>query len=138
MAERVLGTGVELRLPCDNWDEDTLRQVRGTSDGLVVEAQVFVDVEDDGRRFRVGGTTGLGAGMTVPTDADPTTALVQAAYETREMHLGDLLGHMRRGNCDVTRFEFYAAPFRIELADDLREALADAWKGRAPRPTADA
>ena len=33
---------------------------------------------------------------------------------------------------DLTRFEFYAAPFRIELAGDLRDRLARAWEGRDP------
>ena len=88
-------------------------------------------MEDDGRSYRVGGTTSWGSGLT--SDSDPTSALVQIAYEARERHLGDLLGDMRIGDCDVTRFEFYAAPFHIELAEPLRELLEPAWRERPPR-----
>ncbi len=94
------------------------------------EAQVFAELEDDGERYRVGGTSRVGTA--VPLCDDPTTALVRIAQRAREDHLGDLLGDLRRGGCDATRFEFYATPFHIELADDLRECLVASWQERPP------
>ena len=130
MAERVLGTGVELRL---RTADAYAALERGDDPGEVaIEAQVFTDVADDGRRYRVGGVTAWSEGWVLASGFDPTSALVAIADEMRE-NLGDLLGDMRRGGCDVTRFEFYASPFRIELDDPLREALGDRWNERPPR-----
>jgi ATPase subunit of ABC transporter with duplicated ATPase domains len=42
------------------------------------------------------------------------------------------LGDLRIGGSETTRWEFYAAPFRIELADDLRERLRMSWEDREP------
>lgn len=115
MAERLLGTGVELRLLRDEggWlglvgQEDRLEARRledllESGRGVLVETQVFVDLEDGGRRL-----------------------------DARDGHLGDLLGDLRIGGSDTTRWEFYAAPFRIELGDDLRERLRGSWEGREP------
>jgi hypothetical protein len=130
MGERVVGTGVELRLPSRPDEHD--QHAAPPAGEIPVVAQVFVEVEDVGRRYRVGGTTVLSSGYGIAPGSDPTTDLVRIAYETREEHLGDLLGDMRMGGCDVTRFEFYAAPFEIELAAPLREALAGSWRDRPP------
>lgn len=115
------------RFPDEREDPPDLDEKTGE---LIIEVQVFADLEDSGRRYRVGGT--VQRGPLVPLSEDPTTALVHIADEARQTHLGDLLGDLRTAGCDVTRFEFYAAPFRIELADDLRDRLADSWRDRPP------
>jgi hypothetical protein len=119
--EKVVGTGVELRVGPE-----------AAAGGIAVEAQTFCEGEDDGGGFRMGGVVASSSGWVLPAGEDPTSALVAIAYEMREQHLGDLLGDMRMNDFDVTRFEFYAAPFRVELAESLREALAGSWKGRPP------
>jgi len=40
---------------------------------------------------------------------------------------------MRSGRLDLTRFEFYSAPFRIEPTSTLRERLSGTWEGREPQ-----
>ncbi len=59
----------------------------------------------------------------VPAAGDPTSELLRIAQEARELHLGDLLGDLRIGGYAITRFDFHAAPFRIELSPDLRDRL---------------
>jgi hypothetical protein len=50
------------------------------------------------------------------------------------MGMGPLYGDLVRDDGpDLTRWEFYSAPFHIELADDLRAHLAGTWRGRDPR-----
>lgn len=128
MTEMLLRTGVELRLPT----ERTLGHVLDSKpDEVMIEAQVFAEIEDDGACQRIGGTST--AGNVVTLSDDPTKALVQIAQGAREGHLPDLLGDLRSGGCDVTRFEFYATPFQIELAEDLRERLGRSWRERPPR-----
>jgi hypothetical protein len=43
------------------------------------------------------------------------------------MNLGPAFGDARIAGADVTRFECYSAPFRIELGADLRAILAGTW-----------
>ena len=62
-----------------------------------------------------------------------TTDLLELAQHQRDANLGVLLGDLRRAGYDVTRWEFYASPFRIELSDELREQLSGHWKEREPR-----
>lgn len=132
MAERLLSTGVELRLPTRWPDKGEVPPAVDERTGEVfVEAHVFAEMEDSGRRYRVGGS--VAGGETLPLGEDPTTTLVRIAHEARELSLGDLLGDLRIGGCDLTRFEFYAAPFQIELAADLRERLTGSWRERSPR-----
>src|SRR4051794_5602024 len=131
MAEVLLGTGVEVRLPRRWFDESDDPSVDDEKTNEVfVEFAVFADLEEDGCRYRMGGT--VGRGDAVSLSDDPTTALLKIAQEARELHLGDLLGDLRIGGCDLTRFEFYAAPFHVELDQDLRERLVGSWRGRAP------
>ena len=66
-------------------------------------------------------------------DGDPTTDLLELAQHQRDANLGVLLGDLRRAGYDVTRWEFYASLFRIELSDELREQLSGHWKEREPR-----
>ena len=131
MAERLLGTGAELRLPSRESDEhEDPPAVDPKTGELLLEVQVFAELVDDGRHVRVGGS--VGHGSSVSQAADPTTELLRIAHDARDTDLGDLLGDLRIGGLDVTRFEFHAAPFRIELGDTLRERLANSWRERPP------
>lgn len=63
---------------------------------------------------------------------DPTTVLFRYADDAWENQ--QLMGDIGHGDIDITRFEFYAAPHRVELSPALRERLATTpWKGRPPR-----
>jgi hypothetical protein len=94
VAERVVGTGVELSLvSADAYEALERGSVLGD---VAIEAQLFTDVDDDGRRYRVGGGTVRSGGWVLPAASDPTTVLVAIAKEMRE-YLGDLLGDMKRG-----------------------------------------
>ena len=96
---------------------------------LYVGWHVFADLEDDGRHFRLGGSWGMERPISL--NEDPTSALLEIVKEER-YHLGNLFGDLRMGNMDVTRWEFYAAPFKVELSPQLQARLAGAWQGRAP------
>ena len=54
------------------------------------------------------------------------------ALDSRD-HLGDALGDLRIAGEEVTRFEVYAAPFRIELTPGLMKLLSGRWDERDPR-----
>jgi hypothetical protein len=131
MPERLLGTGVTLRVPrCHAGDPKDPLSRDAKSGDLRVEIQVFAELEDGPRPYRIGGSLDRAS---VSSTADPTKELVALAHEAREVHLGNLLGDLRSGGCDITRFEFYSSPFRIELSPDLREAFRGVWKERPPR-----
>jgi hypothetical protein len=136
VAERVVGTGIELSLvSADAYNALERGSVPGD---FAIEAQLFTDVDDDGRRYRVGGSTvrsgGWGYCQPVLT---PRRCWSRSRKEMRE-DSGDLLGDMKRGGCDLTRFEFYASPFHIELDEALQEALRSGGKSarraRASKP----
>jgi len=131
MAERLLGTGVELRLP-SRWpaEHEDPAAVDPKTRKVFIEVQAFAELDDDGRHVRVGGSVGHGSSVSPATD--PTTELLRIAHDARDAHLGDLLGDLRIGGLDITRFAFHAAPFRIELGDSLRERLADSWHEHPP------
>ena len=132
MAEVLLGTGVELRLPRRAFDEsEDPPAVDEETSEVFVEVEVFADLEEHGRRYRMGGTVGRGAAVSL--SGDPTTSLLEIAHDARELQLGNLLGDLRISGSDLTRFEFYAAPFHVELAHDLRKRLEGSWRGRPPR-----
>lgn len=131
MPERLLRTGVVLRLPSSHPRDEALPFSPPTPDRIDVEVQVFAELQHEGRTHRIGGSFD---GGTLDRTADPT-ALISLAQTAREIHLGDLFGDVRIGGCDVTRFEFYAAPFRIELSGELNDEFATVWERRAPTPT---
>jgi hypothetical protein len=62
-----------------------------------------------------------------------TKPLIELALEQRELNLGTAFGDARIAGADVTRFECYAAPFRVELDDRLRAVLGGTWDERDPR-----
>ena len=39
---------------------------------------------------------------------------------------------MQGADCAITRWEFFSAPFSIELCEGLRARLANSWKDREP------
>jgi len=124
VAVRVLGTGTRIDVADDQ---------SGVAD-LTVQVEPFAELEVDGAARRYGGGHGFAE---LELDTDPTTQLVEAAHIQRELNLGNLLGDMKIGaRLDITRFELYSAPFRIELTDRLRAHLAGRWKGRDPRADA--
>jgi hypothetical protein len=145
MAARLVGTGVELMLfeeapfhdeldwpyPGDATPEDHAIAARVEAGTVVRTARrLFVELEEDGRRFPWAG--GWSSGPDVDIGSDPTSVLVAAAYDARE-DLGQTLLDFHRHGDDVTRFELYAAPFRIVLSEGLQKRLATSWKRRPPR-----
>lgn len=120
MADRCVQTGVTLRLKSP-------APARGQP--LAVSAELWVDVESDGGRWRHGGQWAFGE---FRLGEDPTNPLIDLAFAQRENNLGGLLGDLRREGVDVTRFECYSAPFRVELDAQLRAVLAGTWTERDP------
>jgi hypothetical protein len=109
MAETLLGTGAELRLPRRAPDEsEDPAAIDEKTNKAFVEVQVFAEIEDEGRRYRVGGTVGRGDAVSLADD--PTTALLRIAEEAREEHLGELLGDLRIGGCDITPVRLLRSP----------------------------
>lgn len=127
MTVELTGTGVELRLVGESphsGEDFNPRDPR-------IEAQCFVEVVDGPRRERWGGSTGL---FDLPGDDEGlTSGLLGAAHRERDGNLGGLLGDLRRAGYDVTRWEFYSLPFRVELSEKLREFLSGRWRERDPR-----
>ena len=119
--DRVVQTGVTLR-------REARRSARG--EVLKVAAEVWVEIERGGVRSRHGGQTGFGE---IVLGHDPTGPLVELALQQRESNLGTAFGDARIAGADVTRFECYAAPFRMELDEELRAALSGSWDERDPR-----
>jgi hypothetical protein len=98
---------------------------------LFVCWHVFANLEDDGRRFRVGGS--WGGNRPIRLDEDPTSALLAVAEAARDSgNMGSLFGDLKIGEADVTRFEFHAAPSKVELSAHLHRALRGTWKEREP------
>jgi hypothetical protein len=121
---RIIGIGIRIGVARD--DPAPSGEVR-------VEVEPFAELDVNGECRRLGGGFGF---ATLALCGDPTTELIAAAHTERELNLGNLLGDMRISGFDVTRFELYSAPFRIELTDELREELAGTWASRNPRPDA--
>jgi hypothetical protein len=97
-----------------------------------VTAEVWAEVvrEAATEPERVGGNFMYGD---VVLREDPTRRRTELAYAQRELNLGSILGDLRIGGADITRFEYYAAPLRIELDSELRELLSGTWDERDPQ-----
>ena len=110
------------------WEDPVERRAlqRAVADhrAVVIKAQVFVDVKANGRVERVSGTQWWP--QEIWLDRDPTNQLIERAYDGR-FHLGDLYGDLWITGSGPSRWEFYAAPFRVELSAELREILRDRW-----------
>ena len=122
MTDRVTQTGVTLRCA---------PLVPRTHDEIEVTAEVWAEVEQEGEPvpIRVGGNY-MHAELTL--GQDPTRQLMEIAYAQRDGNLGSILGKLRLRDVDVTRFECYSAPFRVELGEDLRDLLSGSWDERDP------
>jgi hypothetical protein len=131
---RILGTGVELflaeeadepppppgfpKLPMTPEAHAEEARVR-TGEMIQVQARAFVDFEAEGGTHRWGGST---YGRAIDITGDPTLALIGLAQDVaEEAPFGDL----RRCDYDVTRWEYYSAPHRLELSAKLRERLPE-------------
>lgn len=142
---QIFGTGVDLRLEGEQAGEERTGHAPTLTDlgtrghpaaaeagGGRVEAQCFVSVRaGNGRIDRWHGSTGYYGGPPVRTD--PTSALLEVAMSERANNLGGILGDLRREGYDITRWEFWALPFRIDLSAGLRASLTGRWKERDPR-----
>jgi hypothetical protein len=62
----------------------------------------------------------VAGGHELDLGVDPIKPLLEIAHESREWHLPDLLGDLRAGGTLVSRWDFYAAPFRIQLSEELQ------------------
>jgi hypothetical protein len=97
---------------------------------LEISVEVWVEVERDGVRSRHGGQMAFGE---LVLGEDPTKPLIELALDQREQNLGTAFGDARIAGADVTRFECYSAPFRVELDEELRAVLVGTWDERDPR-----
>jgi hypothetical protein len=125
---KIIGTGVRVTIARPGIP------FRGpTSNGLRMEIEAFAEIDTDGETRRYGAAF---RPYELPGDGDPAAQLVDNVNKHRESDLGNHLADMKQSGLDVTRFELYSAPFRIELSDDLRAKLAGKWRERDPRPDA--
>ena len=83
---------------------------------VFLSATAFVDFDAGEGLNRWTGTPQGPYGVALGTDA--TSFLLERAWD-----LDDLFGDLRMSDYRVSRFDFYAAPRRIELDDPLREKL---------------
>jgi len=144
MAERLRATGVRLflvsELPAFASDRPrpetpearAERQAEESGDLVFVAVGGFCDCEDECRRYRFWGD--FVAESPIRIDRDPTSELVAVAREWAPDRLDNIeFDLMYGGEGELTRWEFFSAPFSIELSDRLRERLAGSWKDREPR-----
>ena len=130
MEWRLLGTGVELRLSSDlllgdnPLHERQLRAAEAAGEFVLVDAGTFAEIEVDGEVHRIGGAQSIG--NQVGLGADPTSQLLEIAERVRE--LGDALSHLRIAGFRISRWDFHAAPARLELEPELAARLQDSWK----------
>jgi hypothetical protein len=141
----VIATGVELTLEEEDPDglpdppelerdfsrtpEDRALDARVARGEMIrVRAQEFVEFDTADGRQRWGGSS---FGTAIDATADPAVALLELAQG--DVRMNGPFGDLRRSGYDVTRWEYYAAPHRLELSAELSERLAGAWKERPPR-----
>lgn len=96
-------------------------------------AEVWVETSVGGTVKRHGGQTAV---ADLPVNGEPTSALIQLAASHREQNLSTAFGDARMAGADVTPFECLAAPFQVDLDDELGGLLAGSWREREPRPPA--
>jgi hypothetical protein len=146
VGETLLGTGVLLLLGeevPDMWrlgeEEKAVMTPRQRADRAAQERgelaivcwHVFAIVDDDGRRFRLGGS--FGGHYPIKLNEDPTNTLLKVVRAARDSgNLENLLYDLRLPGMNVTDFEFFAASFRIELSARLSGALRGTWREREP------
>ena len=102
----VVRTGVELR-----------RVDGAPADG--VTGHLFADLEIGDEKTRVLGGAIHNRDDVVPGN-DPMAELADVVETVKDLHRGDFYGELRIEGVDVTLWEFYAAPFQVELLLILR------------------
>ena len=142
MEPRVIETGVHIRLASEaethavklarrghDFDLDPPRSFQylesdplPDDEGVFVVSQTFA-IFDDG--------TGLQRwvsyehhGLQIGTSEDATMQLLALAEETAPEGVIDLLGDMGIAGLGISRWQLMSAPHRVELAPDLKTALA--------------
>lgn len=126
---RVIATGIVFEQPEDptesllRWNEvltpGLRQQIAAWEAGevLMLAHTAFVEFEEGGEVHRWTGTPQ--GPFPISTRTSATTELFARAADWQE----DLLADLGISGYKVARFDFYAAPRRIDLADDLRVRL---------------
>lgn len=126
---RVIATGIVFEQPDDpaesllRWNEVITPELRQqlaaweAGEVLLLTHAAFVEF-DDGSEIRRWTGTPQGP-FPISTSASATTELLARAADWQE----DLLADLGISGYEVPRFDFYAAPRRIDLADELRNRL---------------
>jgi hypothetical protein len=131
----VVRTGVELTHAGSAAENTTDRAYRRelaekerTGQVVVVQSKVLIDLVIDGEAQRWDYPDHV---TPVELDRDPTNQLMEMVdfERTNLLNLWADLAH--GGTYDVTRWEFYGAPFHIELDSELAQRLTDAWEPAA-------
>jgi hypothetical protein len=143
MTERLRATGVRLFLvgelsffaegrPAPSTPEERAnRDSEERGEVVFIALGAFCDLDDDGREFRFWGD--FVAERAIRTDRDPTSELLAVVKEWAEDRLYNIEYDLMYGNDGaITRWEFFSAPFAIELSEGLRTRLANSWKDREP------
>jgi hypothetical protein len=145
VTERLIATGVRMFLASElpslavgiqlspvTSEQRMERRAEQRGELIFVAAGAFADLEADGRTGRLWST--FRGKHAVRLDEDPTSQLIEFAEACRDDLRYNLQHDLRYGGeMDLTRWEFYAAPFTVELSPLLRERLGAAWSERAPR-----
>lgn len=147
MVVEVLGTAVRLRLATDDETRAVVARRRGLEVDLrpqrshvvtgpaerlgeheaAIVCEAFVDFAEGDASQRWFACEHHG--WTVPTDRDPTLAVLLAASAPLDDDLLDLMAAMRIGGLRVSRWQVMSAPRRIELDPALRDRLAPMRRG---------
>ena len=108
----------------DSIERRCLQRDVANGEALLVMFQLYAEFVEDGDVSCVGGTKW--GPMAVRLDKNPTTELTDAAYEGRR-HTGDLYGELS----GVRKWDLYAAPFRLELDEEVGARIRAAAGGDA-------
>lgn len=126
---RVIATGIAFEQPDDpaesllRWHEvltsDLHQQLAAWQAGeaLLLTHTAFVEFDDGTQVHRWTGTPQ--GPFPISTKTSATTELLRRAADWQE----DLIDELGISGYEVARFDFYAAPRRIDLADELRNRL---------------
>jgi hypothetical protein len=91
---------------------------------VLVGCEIFAETRRGADVVRLCGTsTGP---EPISLERDPTRELLTSAYRVRDAHLGELMRELRPPGFVRSRWELFAAPFRIELAREARLLLGGA------------
>lgn len=85
--------------------------------GVQIDLHIFAEVEDDQGLTRLGGSRW--GPVALDPDGNLGKQLLDEAYAGR-MHLEDLYTDLVRADVQLTRWDLWAAPFAVELSDQVR------------------